>query len=238
MKEVNAPNCGRDNELIAFLYGELSDVDSRTFRNHVHDCAACSAEFASFQHVRESVVAWRDESLGGVISPIRVAEPSPERPSALAAWRKFFDLAPFWMKGAVAVASILLCLFAGLAIARLRETPATVIVADQNSSIEEQINARVQLRVQEEVERRVQEEIERFKNSAESRPASTTIGGNAASRGPQRRITTSAEVASNSTQKARRPLSKSEREQLAADLRLVSARNESELDLLDDGINQ
>jgi hypothetical protein len=46
-------------------------------------------------------------------------------------------------------------------------------------------------------------------------------------------------VASNNPiQKARRPLSKTEREQLAADLRLVTAANESELDLLDDGINQ
>jgi hypothetical protein len=39
-------------------------------------------------------------------------------------------------------------------------------------------------------------------------------------------------------QKARRPLSKTEREQLAADLRLISGKNDSDLDLLDDQINQ
>jgi len=41
-----------------------------------------------------------------------------------------------------------------------------------------------------------------------------------------------------SNQKARRPLSKTEREQLAADLRLISVKSESDLDLLDDRINQ
>jgi hypothetical protein len=243
MKEIDAPNCGRENDLIAFLYGELNDAEARTFQHHVRACAACSTELASFRQVRESVVAWRDESLGGVISPVRVAESSPTklvpgRPSALAAWREFFNLAPLWMKSTVAVASILLCLFAGLAIARWRETPSTVVVADYSSSVEEQINARVQRRVQEEVERRVREEIDRFKNSTESRPASTTVGSKVASQTSRRRIAINTEVVNNSTQKARRPLSRTEREQLAADLRLVFARNESELDLLDDGINQ
>ena len=240
MKEVNALNCGRENDLIAFLYGELNDDESHTFRRHLHDCAACGAEFASFQQVRESVVAWRDESLGGVL---QVADSSPtrvvvEKPSALAAWRQFFNLAPLWMKGAVAVASILLCLFAGLAIARLRDTPPAVIVTDHSSS-EEQINARVESRVQEEVKRRVQEEVDRFKNSTASQPASTTVENTAAKRNSWRQAANRLSVASNSpTQKARRPLSKTEREQLAADLRLVSAKNESDIDLLDDGINQ
>ena len=235
MKEVNAPNCGRDNDLIAFLYGELNDAESRTFQRHVHDCAACSAELASFQHVRESVVAWRNESLGGVISPVQSADLTPtrlgrEKPSALAALREFFNLAPLWMKGAVALASILFCLFAGLAIARFRDTPPAVIVADpgKNSSSEKQLNAQVQ---------QLQEELQRIKTSSPPPPSiaeNKTAGGNS-----WRRIPNRASLASNDPiQKARRPLSKTEREQLAADLRLVSARNDSELDLLDDGINQ
>jgi anti-sigma factor RsiW len=229
MKEVNAPNCGRDNDLIAFLYGELNDNESRTFRQHVHDCAACSAELASFQQVRESVVAWRDESLGGVFSPVRVADSMPtrlvgEQPSALAALREFFNLSPLWMKGAVAFALILFCLFAGLALARLQETPPAVIVAiPVNAPAEEQINAQVQ--------RLVQAELERSKQAQEKAPAIiVTTGGRSAVRVVSR---PGQEVA-----KARRPLSKTEREQLAADLRLVAAMNEGEIDLLNDGINQ
>ena len=240
--EVNTPGCGREDALIAFLYGELNDDESQMFRRHVHDCAACSAELASFQEVRESVVAWRNESLGGVSSPAAETASLPaairQKPSALAAWRQFFNLSPLWMKGALAFASILFVLFAGLAIARLRETPPAAIVTNRDATSEEQINARVQRQVQSEVERRMQEELQRVKNSAESQPNSTTVADKVAGN-PRRQTTSKANLASNNPiQKARRPLTKTEREQLAADLRLVSARNESELDLLEDGINQ
>jgi hypothetical protein len=45
-------------------------------------------------------------------------------------------------------------------------------------------------------------------------------------------------TATNSTQKGRRPLSKDERQQLAADLRLIENPTDGQLDLLDDRINQ
>lgn len=237
MKEVNAPNCGRENDLIAFLYGELNDNESRTFRRHMYDCATCSTEHASLQDVRESVVAWRNESLGGVVSPARTTDSAitsvgHRKPSALAALREFFNLAPLWMKGAVAFASILFCLFAGLAIARLRDKPPTAVAnnPDKQTYSEEQLNALV--------EQRVQAERQRIKNSEEKAPPALVIV-NAVGQTPGRHLPRSGnEVATNANQKARRPLSKTEREQLAADLRLVSARNDSELDLLDDGINQ
>jgi anti-sigma factor RsiW len=236
MKEVNAPICGRENDLIAFLYGELNDQESRTFQRHLNDCSACSTEVAGLRDIRQSVVGWRNESLGGVFSPVRTVDSSPirfdrEKPSAVAALREFFKLAPFWMKGAVAFASILFCLFAGIAIARLRATPQAVVVAtpEANAS-EERVNAVVQ--------RRVQEELAKIKKT----PAATSTaaaGDNGAKQNSSHRITRRDTIASNDpTQKARRPLSKTEREQLAADLRLVSARNDGELDLLDDGINQ
>ena len=238
MKEVNAPNCGREDSLIAFLYGELSEAESQLFRSHLQSCHACSDELAQFQDVRESVVAWRNESIGVLSPSLAQSGLSAEtvvKPSALSALRQFFTLSPLWMKGSVAFASILFCLLAGLAIARLRETPAPVIVVS-NSVTQEQVDAQVQQRVQAEVERRVKEELERFKNSAEPKqPAIATVKKVTRNSGRQSYAT----VAGNSPlQKARRPLSKTEREQLAADLRLVSARNEGEFDLLDDGINQ
>jgi hypothetical protein len=55
------------------------------------------------------------------------------------------------------------------------------------------------------------------------------------SRGPKQRNEFVADVPK---QKLRRPLSKTEREQLAADLRLTTAQNDSDLDLLGDRINQ
>jgi|SRR5882672_456210 len=231
--EVNAPNCGRENDLIAFLYGELNDVEARTFQRHVDDCVDCSAELAAFRNVRESVVAWRNESLGGVVAPSRSAE-SPitimdeAKPSALAALREFFNLSPLWLKGAVAFASILFCLFAGLSIARLGNKPAVVANNQDKENSEKQLN--------ELVEQRVKAELVRIRNSEAQAPLGPVIvksPGETPERPVKRGGT---EVAGNA--KARRPLSKTEREQLAADLRLTSAKNDTELDLLGDRINQ
>jgi hypothetical protein len=231
MKEVDIPNCERENDLIAFLYGELNDSEEQTFQSHMRDCASCSAELAAFRDIRNSVVAWRNESLGGIFSfPITesaVSRTDHEKPSALAALREFFNLSPLWMKGALAFASILFCLFAMLAIARLRDKPPVVTL--QYS--QKELNALV--------DRRVQEELQRQKNTPEK---ALTLPGvvNAADRTPRQRVANRGNgIALNApTQKAQRPLSKTEREQLAADLRLISAKNDSDLELLDDGINQ
>jgi hypothetical protein len=231
MKEVNVSNCERENDLIAFLYGELNDSEAQTFQSHMRDCASCNAELAAFRDIRNSVVAWRNESLGGVISfPIAesaVSRTDHEKPSALAALREFFNLSPLWMKGALAFASILFCLFAVLAIARLRDKPPVVTL--QYSP--QELNALV--------DRRVQEELQRQRNTPEKAP---TLPGivNAADRTPRQRVANRGNslALNDPNQKARRPLSKTEREQLAADLRLISAKNDSDLDLLDDRINQ
>src|SRR4030095_12822362 len=99
MKEFNAPGCGRENDLISFLYGELSAEESQTFNQHVRSCHSCKTELASFQDVREAVVAWRNESLGVVPMPVATRSVGEQRtPSALAAFREFFNLSPLWLK--------------------------------------------------------------------------------------------------------------------------------------------
>ena len=236
MKEVNAPNCGRENDLIGFLYGELNDVEALAFERHVHECAGCSTELAGFKDVRGSVVAWRNESLGSIgltgqttgSSPTRAGE---ARPSAMAALREFFNLSPLWMKGAVAFAAILLCVFAGLALMRLRDKPPVAVVgaADAPANSQQELKALV--------EKRVQEELKRIKDAPEQ--ATTLTANNPPQKKPVKRmVNRNSEVVFDRSQGARRPLSKTEREQLAADLRLVSARSDSDLHLLDDTINR
>lgn len=236
MKEVNTQNCGQEGELIAFLYGELNDVEARTLQRHLHDCAVCNAELAGFKGVRESVVAWRNESLGGLISPAG-SNMSPVttvvhgKPSALAALREFFNLSPLWMKAALAFASVLFVLFAGLAIVRLRDTPAPIVAApDSKAYSEKQLNALVT--------ERVQQELERIKKPTVQSPVPQVLVVNAPGRTPPQRVAKRDNEVANVPQKSRRPLSKTEREQLAADLRLTSAKNDSDLDLFGDRINQ
>ena len=237
MKEVNAPNCGRENDLIGFLYGELNEVEALAFERHLHECADCSTELAGFGDVRESVVAWRNESLGSIgltvqttgSSPTRAAE---ARPSAMAALREFFNLSPLWMKGAVAFAAILFCVFGGLALARLRDKRPVAVVAEPGA----QTNSQQELKAL--VEQRVQEELKRIKN-AQEKPVAPLTAANSPHKSPVRRmVNRTSEVAFDPGRGARRPLSRAEREQLAADLRLVSAKSDSDLHLLDDTINR
>lgn len=228
--------CGRENELIGFLYGELNESEALAFKDHLLKCSACNVELADLKPVRESIVAWRDESLGRVgvetIGDSRAAAARPSRPSAMAALREFFKLSPLWLKGAVAFTAVLFCVFAGLAVASLRnKLQSPVVSAPITSDSSNEFNAAV--------EKRVHEELERVRNSSE-RPGNSTLAENRTAQensgGPI--VNHKAQSArSNLSEKARRPLSKSEREQLAADLRLGSS-GDSDLDLLDDKINQ
>ena len=229
--------CGRENDLIGFLYGELNEVDAIAFQRHLNDCATCNAELADFGEVRESVVAWRNESLGSVAFPAQVIASSHNgapraTPSAVAALREFFKLSPLWMKGAVAFAAVLFCVFAGLALARLRQAPPSPLAVAPGATIglPEELKALV--------DQRVQEELNRIKNSERRAPAPLTANDSSQKNPVKRFANRNTQVALSASQKARRPLSKTEREQLANDLRLVSAKNDSDLDLLDDRINQ
>jgi len=227
--------CGRENDLISFLYGELDEVEALAFQSHLKACPACHSELAGFGEVRNSVVAWRNESLGSVALPAQVTT-ATETPratrSAMAALREFFNLSPLWMKGAVAFAAVLFCVFGGLALARLRETPAAPIALTPSATHSEQ-----ELKAL--VDERVQAELKRLKNSEVTATVPLTANNSVQKNPVIRYANRSAQVAQSSySQRARRPLSKTEREQLANDLRLVSARNDGELDLLDDRINQ
>lgn len=233
-EEVHAPDCGQENDLIAFLYGELDPGERTVFRSHMQECLSCSAELREFTNIRESVVAWRDEALVGVTSPTAVVRSQTSKPTALAALGEFFNLSPLWMKGAMVFASLLFYLFAVLAAARLRETPPAPVAANPNVKgwSDQELKAIVA--------QRVQDERERIKKSSEPLPPSPSIVKHAPERVSERRTANRGnEVAANfPQQKARRPLSKVERQQLAADLRLIDNSSDSGLDLLDDRINQ
>ena len=227
----DAPICDRGNDLISFLYGEIEELAAPDFEQHLLNCADCKAEFSAFKHVRSSVVAWRQESLGGAaISVARDVERAsdPGKPSAIAAIRKFFEFSPLWLKGAMAFASVLFCAVSILALALLFETPESVNIAVEKRYTEEELQAKIAaaLRSQQAGETQVRKTVPEADNSS----LQITLPRRGTNGLTQR-------VATNS--KSRRgPLTKSEREQLAADLRLTVGPDDSDLDLLEDGNNQ
>ncbi len=237
--QEDAPVCGRENDLIAFLYSELSDTEKKSFESHMHSCRVCLMQAGEFRSIRESVIAWRDESLGhgSVTAPQSSTLVNQPKGSSLAALRAFFDLSPLWMKGAVGFAALLFCLLSVLALVNLsKPTAITTAGVNTQSYSPQEMNALVEQRVKEELARR---------NDVQPLPPPESSRGADAAKDKTVRVrsrgllSSGNEVAGNTRNgKARRPLSKAEREQLAADLRLVSTGSESSLNLIGDQINQ
>lgn len=230
MKEVNGPGCGRENDLIAFLYDELEPDESMSFRCHLQECLSCGAEMTEFTNIRESVVAWRNEALVGVTSPAVQPAIVKSVPSALVALREFFNLSPLWLKGALVFASVLFCLFAVLTAARFRDGGPPRVAEDLN------IRKYSDQELKAVVDRRVQDELLRIKNSSPTVSAPQIVASNQVPR--RKGMNRGKEFTSIRAPQKGRPLSKDERQQLAADLRLIENPTDGQLDLLDDRINQ
>jgi len=219
MNEIDhSSTCERADDLISVLYGEAGERERRDFELHLKHCGNCRAEFAAFAHVRESIGEWRDEALSGFVPAHAPAAPAPVRKSALAALRQFFDLSPLWLKGAVGFAAAVFCVLAALVVMRFTPTGEPVRVATGNPDA---------VYTKQDLNRAVQEAL--AKQERESRavedPRPVIV---AESPMPKRSNVAKAE------RKARRPFSKAEREQLAAELRLITNDDEIGMDLLDD----
>jgi hypothetical protein len=224
-------NCGREEELVGFLYDELDDAAKTRFAHHAESCKSCNSQLTSLTNVRQSVVAWRNESLGAVPTfdqrqPVVMAQPNR---SALAALREFFNLSPLWAKGTLAFASLLFCLLAVLAVGRFNQTtPVNNVASENNPKSTQEFNA--------EVERRVKEELERRDTNQRQMTAAAELP-------PKQNLSRPVNVTKRSARttpstKTARPLSKLERQELAADLRLIEADSDLDLILIGDRINQ
>ena len=224
-------NCGREEELVSFLYDELDDAAKTRFAHHAEGCEGCKSQLTSFTNVRQSVVAWRNQSLGTLPTfdqRHQVVLAQPNR-SALAALREFFDLSPLWAKGTLAFASLLFCLLAVLAVARFNQTtPVNNVVSENNPKSAQEFNTEVERRVKEELERRDANQRQLTAAVAEQ-PAKQNLSrpGNSSKRS----------VRTAPSTRTARPLSKLERQELAADLRLIESDSDLDLVLIGDRFN-
>ena len=210
MNEISKA-CERADDLVSVLYGEANEHEQRDFELHLKQCENCRAEFASFARVREAIGEWRDEALTGFVSSPVVA--APPRKSAIAALRQFIDLSPLWMKGAVGFAVVVFCVLVVLAVARLQPGEEVPRVATGNPDL---------IYTQQDLDRAVQAAIAKHEPE---RPAVVAPQKPAIAVEPEIKV-----VRYQGVPKARRPFSRAEREQLAAELRLLSSADESDLD--------
>jgi hypothetical protein len=223
MKERDhSPGCERAADLMAFIYNEADEREKHDFELHLRECSVCREEAASFGLVRESIITWRDEALAGFVStPVAT---TTKRKSALAALRQYFDLSPLWLQSATVIAICLFCLLFGIFIFR---TPRRSVQTTNRNP-----NA---IYTQEDINRMLNEALakqkESTKPSVDAPVEKPQIGKNQKPKNVQR-------SSSDQFAKSRRPLSRAEREQLAADLRLLSMTEDEPLQLLGDRINQ
>lgn len=206
--------CGRADDLLSVLYGEASERERRDFEVHLKQCAGCRAEFAAFAQVRTSIGEWRDEALSGFVSS---PAPMPVRKSATAALRQFFNLSPMWMKTAAGFAVVVFCVLLVLVVSRWQtKTGEAPQVATGNPAA---------VYTEDDMQRIVQAEVarEQAKHIVAPKPLIRVKDE------PAKDST----VAKTSHSQSRRPFSRAERDQLAAELRLLSTSEENDLELLD-----
>jgi len=227
MQNMNErPICHRGEDLVSYLYGEANETESRDFAEHMRLCDACRSEFVIFRQVHESVLEWRNEALGAVSAPQVAAAQAdsgpatrtPVRLPAIAAIREFFKVSPLWLRGATAVATVLFCLLAVLAVARLGRRPAEV-AGSQNSEgklSDRQLEELVAKRVNERVDaiKREQALAQQSENNSDKKAQAPVA--------VRQRNSTRPQLA-----KAR--LTRQEREQLLADLGLTPGYDDEEM---------
>jgi hypothetical protein len=224
MKE--RPVCHRAEDLVTYLYGEASEVDSHDFADHLQQCDACRVEFGVFQQVHDSILVWRNEALGSASSPAALTETAPDssrfvqhkrKLSAIEALREFFSVSPLWLRGATAFAALLVCVLGVLAISRLWNKPVQLTNNDKEPKYSQQ-------QFDQAVQKQVNDKLAQL--SAQQNPSKVVEDPT-----PDKSKDKGTQVAVYRSQpKTQRPrgLSRQEREQLAADLRLIP-RDEDEL---------
>ena len=220
------PVCHRAEDLVTYLYGEGNEVDSRDFADHLQQCDACRVEFGVFQQVHDSILDWRNEALGSAFSPVALNETAVDasrfvqhrrKLSAIEALREFFTVSPLWLRAATAFAALLLCVLGVLAISRSWNKPVQLAANDKEPKYSQQ-------QFDQAVQKQVDEKLAQL--SARQNPPKVVEGETPdKSKDNQTQVTVY-----RSQPKTQRPrgLSRQEREQLAADLRLIP-RDDDEL---------
>ncbi len=100
--------CGHENEVVAYLYGELAEADRTRFEAHLEECVYCVDEIAAFSAVRLSIHDWKNSE-----SPVTPPAAVEVRPGFLESVFAWIRLTPSFAKGAAGFAALVLVLVFG-----------------------------------------------------------------------------------------------------------------------------
>jgi len=103
--DKNTPACGNHEDLVSYLYGEVSPEQARRVEAHLAGCSRCDEEIAAFRRVRTALQEWELNDM----PIVRVALPSRRR-SAASILKELFGVAPVWAKVLSGAAAAMLLL--------------------------------------------------------------------------------------------------------------------------------
>lgn len=132
-------NCSFGEEVVSYLYGEISANAKTAFENHLADCSACTTEVAEFSNVSFSIGEWRDAEFSHLPTPVieipyqtaraNFKEPEITSGSWVSGLRQLFSLSPALTTASAAMAALVLCF--GLVFVAIKFSDKTgVVVAD------------------------------------------------------------------------------------------------------------
>lgn len=105
--------CDCAEELVSYLYDEMSGTDKLRFEKHLKTCSSCQDELAGFSLTRTSIQEWHKEDFLPLQSPsIEINYPQKIETisrSWFASIRDFFTLSPAWMTASTAFAALAIC---------------------------------------------------------------------------------------------------------------------------------
>ena len=113
LENTQNSTCDFAEELISYLYDEMSGVDKSGFEKHLKTCSPCKNELAGFSLARTSVQEWHNkEFLPLPTPPIEIPYPVKIETisrSWFAKLRALFTLSPTWTTASTAFAALALC---------------------------------------------------------------------------------------------------------------------------------
>lgn len=115
--------CGREQDLVAYLYGEAGATEALDFRRHLSTCATCARDATAFGFVRDEVAELReaapalnhtfaDLDFANTLKPNGLKNPMlPTRSwrQARLALANLFRVSPRWLQASAVTAGLTLC---------------------------------------------------------------------------------------------------------------------------------
>jgi hypothetical protein len=109
--QPEAPNCERQEELIDYLYDEMSVAQRALFTDHLQACASCRTDLGGMQQLRGELRNWDL----GVVPRLELVMPRPR----LEVLKELLGLFPVWSRALLATASAVALVLLALGTASL-----------------------------------------------------------------------------------------------------------------------